>query len=96
LTRRTVPARLLVIGTYRADALPDGHPFLSTLQRLRAGGAYTEIELGALTLERSKRTVRRLARSRSPMASCARRTTRARDMLCVSWRWSTICWSSAG
>lgn len=49
LTRRTVAARLLVIGTYRADALADGRPFLATVQRLRAGGPSTAIELGPLS-----------------------------------------------
>ncbi|MBY0274232.1 AAA family ATPase [Candidatus Binatia bacterium] len=50
LTRRTVAARLLVIGTYRAGALLDGRPFLSTLQRLRAGGPAVAIELGPLSI----------------------------------------------
>jgi len=62
LTRRTVAARLLVIGTYRADALPEGHSFLATLKHLRAGGVCREIELGPLSREDVEAfLVRRLA-----------------------------------
>ncbi len=50
LTRRTVAARLLVVGTYRASALADGSPFLSTLQRLRADGLCAETALAPLSL----------------------------------------------
>jgi len=47
LTRRTVAARLLVVGSYQPDALGAGHPFR---QRLQLRGLATEIPLGRLSL----------------------------------------------
>ncbi len=51
LTRRTVAARLLVVGSYRPDALADGHPFIEMRDRLHASGTTTEMELGRLPPE---------------------------------------------
>ena len=52
LTQRTVAARLLVIGSYRPDALRRGNPsFTEAKQHLHARGLCTEIRLGRLASE---------------------------------------------
>ncbi len=50
LTRRTQPARLLVIGTYRpAEMLSDGHPLKAVTQELYGHGLATEVTLEGLS-----------------------------------------------
>ena len=51
LTRRTVDAQLLVVASYRPEALPDGHPFFVTRPRLLESGRCTETQLGGLPVE---------------------------------------------
>lgn len=51
LTRRTVDAQLLVVASYRPEALADGHPFLTTRPRLLESGRCAETQLGGLPLE---------------------------------------------
>lgn len=51
LTGRTVAAPLLVVASYRPDALPDGHPFLAMRHRLHASVPTTEVEIGRLPRE---------------------------------------------
>jgi DNA-binding winged helix-turn-helix (wHTH) protein len=50
LTRRTVTARLLVVGSFQPDALGLGHPFVETRERLQARGLAAEIALERLSL----------------------------------------------
>jgi predicted ATPase/class 3 adenylate cyclase len=51
LTRRTVDAQLLVVASYRPEALADGHPFVATRPRLLESGRCTETRLGRLPVE---------------------------------------------
>ena len=49
LARRTEPARLLVLGTFRpTEARAAGHPLRGLVESLRLRGLGTELELGAL------------------------------------------------
>lgn len=51
LTRRAARAQLLVVASYRPEALADGHPFVSTRPRLLECGWCTETGLGRLPVE---------------------------------------------
>lgn len=48
LTRRTAAAQLLVVASYRPEALADDHPFLATRPRLLESGRCAEMLLGRL------------------------------------------------
>ncbi len=51
LTRRTARAKLLVVASYRPEALTDGHPLLATRQHLLEGGRCAEATLGRLPVD---------------------------------------------
>jgi predicted ATPase/class 3 adenylate cyclase len=51
LTRRTASAQLLVVASYRPEALADGNPFLATRQHLLESGRCAEMRLGRLPME---------------------------------------------
>ena len=51
LTRRTASAQLLVVASYRPEALADGHPLLATRQQLLERGRGAETRLGRLPVE---------------------------------------------
>lgn len=86
LTRRTVPARLLLIGTCRTGALPAGHPFLALQERLRAAGISAEIELDAHPLAGAEAPVarRRAPRPAADAAGDVRRAAERRQLTVLS------------
>jgi len=51
LTRRTAAAQLLVVASYRPEALAEGNPFLATRQHLLDSGRCAEMRLGRLPIE---------------------------------------------
>lgn len=51
LTRRTVDAQLLVVASYRPEALAHGHPFVAARPRLLESGRCAETRLGPLPVE---------------------------------------------
>jgi len=53
--------RLLVAGTYRPEAIENGHPLVSSLQALRAEAQMTEIDLGPLDQAATQTLAERIA-----------------------------------